>query len=61
MYFEDNITELDEIIEIDDIKIVVDSVSFQYLENTTIDFQERNIGSGFKFESPDIKGSCRLW
>jgi iron-sulfur cluster insertion protein len=56
--FDDSINELDEFIEFDGIKLIYDQLSFQYLENTTIDFIEDNIHYGFKFNVPDAKGSC---
>ena len=49
MYYETLTSELDEIIDFDDIKIVVDPISFQFLENLTLDYLESSIGAGFKF------------
>ena len=50
--------ETDEVIEVNDIKILIDQMSFQYMEHLTIDYQEGLISSGFTFNSPDITGSC---
>ena len=58
MSFEDNKTDLDEVVEQDGVTLYVDPVSYPYLENATIDWEERLIASGFKFTSPDINGSC---
>jgi iron-sulfur cluster insertion protein len=59
MEFSDQVSDLDEIIEIDGIKIVVDPLSFQYLENASIDYLDSPFGGGgFKFSSPDIKSTC---
>ncbi len=62
MGFEDNVTEMDEVIEVTDfygtIKIVVDPLSFQYLDETTIDWLDGPIGAGFKFLNPNVTGSC---
>lgn len=52
MMFDDVIDPLDEIVEIDEIKVVIDPVSFAYLENVEIDYTESTIGSGFKFNNP---------
>lgn len=57
-YFDDKIMATDEIIEIDKIQIIVDPLSYQYVENVTVDFVETIISSGFKFNSPDIKATC---
>jgi iron-sulfur cluster assembly accessory protein len=56
--FTEVISEQDEIIPFDDIKIVVDHVSFSYLENATIDWLEQYFESGFKVNTPDSTGSC---
>jgi iron-sulfur cluster insertion protein len=52
------INELDEVVEQDGVTVVVDPVSFQYLSNVNIDYVEGLIGTGFKFNNPDAKGSC---
>jgi iron-sulfur cluster insertion protein len=62
MYYEDKIGELDEIVEVTDyygtIKVVVDPLSFQYLEDVTIDYLDSQFGAGFKFINPAVTGSC---
>jgi len=58
IYYDDQITDLDEIIEQDGVKILVDTLSMQYLEDTTIDYLEGAIMSGFKFTVPKSTGSC---
>jgi iron-sulfur cluster insertion protein len=56
--FDNNISEDDEVLEKDGIKVIIDQMSYQYLENATIDFVEGDFQSGFKFLSPDIKSTC---
>lgn len=58
MTFEDASTEVDEVFEDDGIKVIVDPLSLQYLENTVIDYQDGTFGSGFKFLNPNTTGSC---
>jgi iron-sulfur cluster insertion protein len=58
LYFEDKIGELDEQFESNGVKLYVDPLSFQYLDSTEIDFVEGEHGSGFKFNNPNVKGSC---
>lgn len=58
LFFEDIISDLDEIVEIDGVKLVVDPLSYQYLQNVNIDYQEKDFGAGFKFTSPDITKTC---
>jgi len=58
MTLDDIVGELDEVIEQDGVKIIVDQMSIQYLEDATIDFVESEFASGFKFIVPNSKGSC---
>lgn len=50
--------ETDELIMFDTIKVIIDPVSFQYLENVSVDYIDSMMNAGFKFSSPDIKSSC---
>ncbi len=58
LYFEDAPGEMDEIFESNGVKLYVDPLSFQYLENTEIDYVEELHAAGFKFNNPNVKGSC---
>ena len=48
----------DQVFESNGVKLFVDPLSFQYLENTEIDYVEGVHGSGFKFNNPQVTGSC---
>ena len=48
----------DKVIEMDGLKVVVDSRSMLYLAGTRVDYVDGLSGSGFKFENPNAKGSC---
>ncbi len=58
MYFEDNITDMDEITEFDGIQLVVDPLSFQYMDEICCDYVETVAGAGFKFRDGKIKSTC---
>ncbi len=58
LYFEDKVGEMDEQFESNGVKLYIDPMSFQYLENTEIDYVEGLHGAGFKFNNPNSKGSC---
>jgi len=58
LYFEDNITPMDEEYESHGIKLYVDMISFQYLEGVTVDYTESLMGAGFKFLNPKAKSTC---
>lgn len=50
--------EDDKVIEMDGLKVFVDSRSLLYLNGTRVDYVDGLTGSGFKFENPNSKGSC---
>lgn len=58
LYFEDETTDLDQVFESVGIKLFVDMMSYQYLENTQIDYVEGLHGAGFKFLNPTAKSTC---
>lgn len=58
MEFDNSPKESDEVIEQDGITVLCDILSFQYMENVSIDYMETVMGDGFKFTSPDIKSTC---
>ena len=58
LYFEDQPTDMDETFESQGVKLYIDPLSYQYLESTEIDYVEGLHGSGFKFNNPNVKGTC---
>lgn len=56
--FDECITDMDEIFEMDEIKIVIDQLSYSYMEGTVIDYKEGLMGKGFSFSNPTATGSC---
>ena len=58
MYFEEQVNEMDETVEVDGVKVIVDPLSFQYLEDVEVDYTDGQFGRGFKFNNPNVKGSC---
>src|ERR1700677_2182956 len=55
----DNIpSELDEVIEEDGITILIDPLSFQYVEGITMDYSSSMLGEGFNFFGGAIKSTC---
>jgi iron-sulfur cluster assembly protein len=56
--FDDNVSEVDQIFEINGVKVAVDPKSFLYLNGTQIDFEESLMGRGFKFGNPNAAKSC---
>ncbi len=58
LYFEETPTDLDERFESNGVQLIVDPLSYQYLDGTQIDYVETTHGSGFKFGNPNVTGTC---
>jgi len=59
LFFDETINlDTDEVFELDDVKVVVDQFSFQYLDGTSVDYEEHDFGGGFKFINPILQSSC---
>lgn len=58
MEFDNAPSELDEVLSIDEITVLIDPLSFQYMEGITMDFKEGLMESGFRFFGGDISSSC---
>ena len=58
LFFEDETSDLDQRFESHGIPIYVDMMSYQYLENTEIDYVEGTSGAGFKFHNPQAQSTC---
>lgn len=57
LYF-DNRTEMDVEFNLQGVQVFVDQMSLMYLDGTEIDYVEGLLGAGFKFNNPNVKGSC---
>lgn len=51
-------SEDDVIIDIDNVKVLVDPMSYQYLINSEIDYKEDLMGSMFVISNPQAKTTC---
>lgn len=58
MFYEDKPSQLDEIEEIKGVTIVVDPLSYQYLDGIEIDYVDKEFGAGFKFINPNVSKTC---
>jgi iron-sulfur cluster assembly protein len=56
--FDDQVNDMDQINEIEGVRVVCDPKSFLYLNGTQIDFEESLMGRGFKFANPNASNSC---
>lgn len=56
--FDEEQNEDDFIIENDNVKVLVDSMSMQYLNGATVDYKEDLMGAGFSINNPNAETSC---
>lgn len=56
--FDDQMSEVDQVTDLEGIKVVCDPKSFLYLNGTQIDFEDTLMGRGFKFGNPNAAKSC---
>lgn len=60
-YVIDTATEIndhDQTIEFHDVKVVIDKLSLDYLNNCELDFVKEGLNSGFKFNNPNVQETC---
>lgn len=59
MYFEElNELPTDNVIEQDGVKLIVDPLSMQYIEGSTVDYVIEEFKEGFKFVNPNVTATC---
>tara|TARA_B100000029_G_scaffold516796_1_gene634388 strand:- start:28714 stop:29037 length:324 start_codon:yes stop_codon:yes gene_type:complete len=56
--FDKNVTENDEVIEKNGVKVFIDNKSAIYLMGAELDYVEGLMGAGFKVSNPNAKGTC---
>ncbi len=58
LYFDNTSVDGDQDFDCHGIKVVVDSMSLQYLAGTIIDYVDGLQGTGFRFGNPNVKATC---
>jgi iron-sulfur cluster insertion protein len=56
--FDEEQNDDDFVIEKNDIKMIIDAMSAQYLENATVDFKTEKFNQQFVISNPDAKHTC---
>jgi iron-sulfur cluster assembly protein len=56
--FVDSIEPSADVVEVDDVKVVIDPKAVMYLIGTEMDFVKDKLGSAFKFKNPNEAGRC---
>jgi len=54
----DEASEDDQVIEKEGIKVIVDPMSFRYLEGAEVDYKEDLMGGGFAIKNPNAVSTC---
>ncbi len=50
--------EMDNIFEIEGVRVLIDPIPMMYLQGITIDYVDNLIGGGFKIDNPNAVASC---
>ena len=58
MEYATNPEEMDEVVEQDGVKLVVDPQSIMHILGTTIGYVSSDTEEGFTFDSPNVRSSC---
>jgi iron-sulfur cluster assembly protein len=58
MLYEDKAQEGDTVLEVEGVRLYVDSLSATYLEGVCIDYQDSVLGAGFRVDNPNAVASC---
>lgn len=58
MDFDDEITEMDEVVDLGDLKVVVDKKSVLYLFGTELQYSSGLNGKGFQWVNPNASRTC---
>jgi len=56
--FDDTVNEDDLVFERDDVRVIVDSVSIDFLHGSELDYVEELLGSYFAVQNPNASSSC---
>ena len=56
--FDDQMSETDQVMDLEGVKLVCDPKSFLYLNGTQLDFEDNLMGRGFKFGNPNAAKTC---
>lgn len=58
MAFEENARDFDKVVNVEGIRLLVDSTSLMYLQGATIDFVDSLMGGGFRIDNPNAVSTC---
>ena len=56
--FDENVQKEDQVFDIDDIQLVINKESIEYLQDLKLDYSEDLMGGGFRFSNPIATATC---
>jgi len=56
--FTDSAKETDHRIDSQGVTLLIDPKSLEFLQGTTLDYSNKMVGGGFKFDNPNAKSGC---
>ena len=54
----ENVRDTDTVLEIGELKVVVDPKSLKFIDGMRLDFESNLLNGGFRFHNPNAKRSC---
>jgi iron-sulfur cluster assembly protein len=58
MSFDEQIQESDRLLNVNNIQILIDLASYNYINGLAIDYSEDLMGGGFRFQNPQAVATC---
>ena len=58
MDFDDNVTEMDEVVDLNVLRVIIDKKSLLYLYGTELDYSDGLNGRGFNWINPNSSREC---
>jgi iron-sulfur cluster assembly protein len=58
MDFDDTITDMDEVVDLNSLKVIIDKKSLLYLYGTELDYSDGLNGKGFNWVNPQASRTC---
>jgi iron-sulfur cluster assembly protein len=58
MALESQAQDMDQVVQVNGLKLYVDATSAEYLNDATIDYQDGPMNSGFRIDAPNAASSC---
>ena len=58
MDFDDNVTDMDEVVDLNVLRVIIDKKSLLYLYGTELDYSDGLNGKGFNWVNPQASRTC---